>query len=48
MDDGTRRTLAVLVVQAEVKLLAVAHLVGQDDLLLEVKDRDTRAIDRQA
>jgi hypothetical protein len=48
MDDGMRRTLPVLVVQAKVKLLAVAHLVGQDDLLFEVKDRDTRAIDRQA
>jgi hypothetical protein len=41
------RTFAVGVVQAEIELLPVAHLVGDDDLLLEVKDRDTRSIDGQ-
>lgn len=41
------RAFAVRVVQAEIELLPVAHLVGDDDLLLEIKDRDTRSIDGQ-
>lgn len=40
--------LGVIVKHAQVKVLAVPHLVVQDDLALEVKDRDMSPIERHS
>jgi len=33
--------------QSEIEVLALSHVVGEDDLLLELEDRDSGSVDRE-